>query len=251
MSPVRGDAKVPGSETPGVDREVCVEAGWSKYTVRSMKRSLQRRHFARVTGNQRVPSLYLRGEGHGRHLRTWSGCRGTLRRKGAWNVYTVAVGTGEALLGPRPAGMRSAPAYNRRTREVAGSREGVGGGRRSAGIKTGMEEEMEELYIEGLANHDDPGHALSLARVMAKRWTGARAGRAIEPRNHRVRGADVVYGNGRQHRQQRYRELLADPARSENHGMHGTSMRENREVSCSPVRLIAGRAAQGRSRPYA
>jgi len=25
-----------------------------------------------------------------------------------------------------------------------------------------MEEEMEELYIEGLANHGDPDHALSL-----------------------------------------------------------------------------------------
>jgi len=47
-----------------------------------------------------------------------------------------------------------------------------------------MEEEMEELYIEGLANHDDPDHALSLVRVAAKRWLGARAGRAIEPRNH-------------------------------------------------------------------
>jgi hypothetical protein len=50
---------------------------------------------------------------------------------GAWNVKQAVVGTGEALLGPRPAGMRSAPAYNRRTREVAGSREGVGGGRSS------------------------------------------------------------------------------------------------------------------------
>jgi hypothetical protein len=114
-----------------------------------------------------------------------------------------------------------------------------------------MEEEMEELYIEGVATHDDPDHALALVRVTAKRWTGARAGRAIEPRNHSVRGADVVYGNGRPHRQQRYRELLTDPARSENHCMHGTFMRENREVSCSPVRLNAGRAAQGRPRPYA
>jgi hypothetical protein len=30
--------------------------------------------------------------------------------------------------------------------------------------------------------------------------------------------------------------------------MHGTSLRENREVSCSPAWLIAGRAAQGRPR---
>jgi hypothetical protein len=33
--------------------------------------------------------------------------------------------------------------------------------------------------------------------------------------------------------------------------MHGTSLRENREVSCSPVWLITGRAAQGRLRLHA
>ena len=108
---------------------------------------------------------------------------------------------------------------------------------------------MEESYIEGLATRDDPGHALVLVRVPAKRWFGARAGRAIEPRNVYVRGADVVRKIGRPHRQQRYRELLVDPARSENQCMHGTSLRENREVSCSPVWLIIGRAAQGRPRP--
>ena len=110
---------------------------------------------------------------------------------------------------------------------------------------------MEELYTEGVAIHGDPESCVVAREGRGEALTGARAGRAIEPRNHRVRGADVVYGNGRQHCQQRYRELLVGPARSENQGMHGTSMRENREVSCSPVRLITGRAAQGRSRPYA
>jgi hypothetical protein len=33
--------------------------------------------------------------------------------------------------------------------------------------------------------------------------------------------------------------------------MHGTSMRENREVPRSPVGLITRRAAQGRPRPHA
>ena len=36
-----------------------------------------------------------------------------------------------------------------------------------------------------------------------------------------------------------------DPARSENHGMYGTSMRENREIPRSPTQLITGRAVQG------
>ena len=40
------------------------------------------------------------------------------------------------------------------------------------------------------------------------------------------------------------REPPADPARSENLGMYGISMRENREVPRSPVRVIdrAGRS---------
>ena len=99
---------------------------------------------------------------------------------------------------------------------------------------------MEELYIEGVATHDDPEPCVGVRKDVDEASVGARAGRAIEPRNHGIRGADVVYGNGRQYRQQRYRELLEDPARSENHGMHGTSMRENREVPRSPVGLITG-----------
>ena len=85
-------------------------------------------------------------------------------------------------------------------------------------------------------------------RVMRRRprgcrevLAGVRAGWAIEPRN-RLSGADVVEVSGRPHRQQRYCELLGNPARSKNLGMHGAFMRENREVPCPPAtRLVAGR----------
>jgi hypothetical protein len=40
------------------------------------------------------------------------------------------------------------------------------------------------------------------------------------------------------------REPSADPARSKNLCMLRISMRENREIPLSPVRLIGGRAAQ-------
>jgi hypothetical protein len=110
---------------------------------------------------------------------------------------------------------------------------------------------MEELYTEGLATHGDPESCVVAREGGGEALTGARAGRAIEPRNHRVRGADAVYGSGRQHRQERYRELLAGPARSETPCMYGSSMRENREIPCSPARLISGRAAWGRPRPHA
>ena len=108
---------------------------------------------------------------------------------------------------------------------------------------------MQEPYIEGVATHGDPESCVGAREGGGEALTGARAGRAIEPRNHRVRGADAVYGCGRQHCQQRYRELLEGPARSETPCMYGTSMRENREIPHSPVPLITGRAAQGRLRP--
>jgi hypothetical protein len=114
-----------------------------------------------------------------------------------------------------------------------------------------MEEGMGEPYIEGVAIHGGPESCVDVCEGGGEALTGVRAGRAIEPRNHRVRGADAVYGSGRPYRQQRYRELLAGPARSENLCMYGTSMRENREIPCSLVRLISGRAARGRPRPYA
>ena len=110
---------------------------------------------------------------------------------------------------------------------------------------------MEELCIEGLANHDDREPCAGAREGAGEASVAARAGRAIEPRNHRVRGADAVYESGRQHRQRRYRESLAGPARSETLRMYGTSMCENREVPRSPAWLITGRAAQGRLRPYA
>lgn len=47
------------------------------------------------------------------------------------------------------------------------------------------------------------------------------------------------------------RELSGDPARSENQGMYGIFMRENREIPRLPVPLITGRAAQETPRRYA
>src|SRR6266480_2589703 len=48
-----------------------------------------------------------------------------------------------------------------------------------------MEEEMEELYAEGVAIHGGPESCVDDPRGRGEALTGARAGRAIEPRNQR------------------------------------------------------------------
>src|SRR5260370_23567523 len=46
-----------------------------------------------------------------------------------------------------------------------------------------MEEEMEELYVEGPATHGGPELGVDDRRGRGEALAGARAGRAIEPRN--------------------------------------------------------------------
>lgn len=100
---------------------------------------------------------------------------------------------------------------------------------------------MRTLYTEGLATRGGPEPCGGVREGVGEASVGVRAGWAIEPRN-RLSGADAVQTSGRQHRQQRYRELLGDPARSKNLGMYGASMCENREVLCPPATLVvAGR----------
>ncbi len=43
---------------------------------------------------------------------------------------------------------------------------------------------MKESYIEGLANHDDREPCVGVREGVGEALVAARAGRAIEPRNH-------------------------------------------------------------------
>jgi hypothetical protein len=114
-----------------------------------------------------------------------------------------------------------------------------------------MEKEMRELYVEGVATHDGPESCVGVREGEGEALTGVRVGRAIEPRNNHNRGADAVHGAEGHIGGSASRELLPDPARSENLSMRGISMHENREVPRSPVQPITGWAAQGRLRPHA
>ena len=109
---------------------------------------------------------------------------------------------------------------------------------------------MKELYIEGLAIHDGPDHALATREGAAKRWIGVRAGWAIEPRNQQVRGADAVPWRGRQHRRRRFRESSSDPAGSENLCMCVISPgARTRRSHGHPLVVMVGRVVRARLRP--
>jgi hypothetical protein len=132
-SPVRGDARVPGSEAPVRRREAGCEAGWINWPVRSIKRSLRRRKRSPLLmAVKEEPSPREQGEGHGTHLGAWSGCGGTSRRMGRGTVRRLFWELGRPSSASSLRGARAASAYKRRRREVAGGREGVGGGRSSA-----------------------------------------------------------------------------------------------------------------------
>ena len=47
-------------------------------------------------------------------------------------------------------------------------------------------EEMEELYVEGVATHGGPESCVVVCEGGVEALTGARAGQAIEPRNERI-----------------------------------------------------------------
>jgi hypothetical protein len=132
VSPVRGDARVLGSEVPVRRREAGCEAGWSDWPVRSMKRSLRRRKCSPSLTAKEEPSLHEHGEGHGTRLGAWSGCGGTSRRTGRGTVRWLFWELERLSSARSLRGIGAASVYKRQDREVAGSREGVREGRSCA-----------------------------------------------------------------------------------------------------------------------
>src|SRR5664280_1373329 len=114
-----------------------------------------------------------------------------------------------------------------------------------------MEEELRVLYVEGLATHDDPESCVDVPRGRGEALAGARVGRAIEPRNHLVRGADVV---------ETAEGTIAGGAIASRQGTpRGRRTRACTEPPCtrtgrshrSPTWLITGVGRSGNARRYA
>ena len=106
---------------------------------------------------------------------------------------------------------------------------------------------MKELYAEGVAIHGGPESCVGAREGAGEALTRARVGRAIEPRNPQF-GVPTLSQWRKATRPVALCESLVGPARSENHGMYGTSKCENRELPLFARRLITAWAAQGTPR---
>lgn len=104
---------------------------------------------------------------------------------------------------------------------------------------------MKELYVEGVATHDDPESCVDVREDDGEAFDRGTCGPGIEPRNAPIWGADAVIRSGRQHGRHRQREMSDGPARSETPSTYGTSLCENRDIWESFGAMVS-RTASGR-----
>lgn len=108
---------------------------------------------------------------------------------------------------------------------------------------------MEEPHGEDLASHTGLEPCVDVREGVREASAEAHAGRVSSPESTVVPGADAVPLCGRQHPEGRERETHRGPAGSKAPGMHGTTLRENREIPRSPVRNgMAGRMGKPKGR---
>ena len=100
---------------------------------------------------------------------------------------------------------------------------------------------MKESYVKGLANRDGPESCGGARKGRAEALTGERAGRVLSREMNLVRDADPVRRRGRPQPTRRSGKVRWYPARSETPGMHGSNLRENREILRPPKRIRLGR----------
>lgn len=98
---------------------------------------------------------------------------------------------------------------------------------------------MKVSNVKGLANHDDPESCGDVRKNAVEALTGESAGWVLSREKQLVRDADPVRRRGRPQSTLRLGEEHWYPARSETPGMHGSNLRENREIlrPSKPARL--------------
>ena len=100
---------------------------------------------------------------------------------------------------------------------------------------------MKVSNVKGLANHDDPESCVGTRKGVGEALTGESAGWVLSREKQLVRDADPVRRRGRPQSMFRLGEKHWYPARSETPGMHGSNLRENREILRPPKPARLGR----------
>ena len=93
---------------------------------------------------------------------------------------------------------------------------------------------MKVSNVKGLANHDDPESCGGARKSVGEALTGESAGWVLSREMNLVRDADPLRRRGRPQPTLRFGKGRWYPARSETPGMHGSNLRENREILRSP-----------------
>jgi hypothetical protein len=93
---------------------------------------------------------------------------------------------------------------------------------------------MKVSNVKGLANHNDPESCGGARKSDGEALTGESAGWVLSREKLLVRDADLLRRRGRQQSTFRIGKGRWYPARSETPGMHGSNLRENREILRSP-----------------
>ena len=93
---------------------------------------------------------------------------------------------------------------------------------------------MKVSNVKGLANRDDPESCGGARKSDGEALTGESAGGVLSREIYLVRDADPVGERGRPQPAFRFGKERWHPARSETPGMHGSNLRENREILRPP-----------------
>lgn len=99
---------------------------------------------------------------------------------------------------------------------------------------------MKVSNVKGLANRDGPESCVEWSNPRGEALTGESAGWVLS-RENQFRDADPVRRRGRPQPMFRIGEEQRYPARSETPGMHGSNLRENREILRPPRPTRLGR----------
>ena len=105
---------------------------------------------------------------------------------------------------------------------------------------------MKVSNVKGLANRNDPESCGGARKSDGEALTGERAGRVLSREINLVRDADPVEKRGRRQPTFRFGKARWYPARSETPGMHGSNLRENREILRPPREAHLGRTVKSK-----